>query len=94
LVRVKGKNEPVAIFEPCGEELALEEAYRQDILKFNDMVAAYRKQDWTAADSMLQELVAHKPNRKLYRYYLDRVASYRQNPPSPEWDGVCIFTTK
>jgi len=94
LVRVKGKNEPVAIFEPCGEESLLDEQYKGDILTFNDMVIEYRKQHWDAAEALLEQLIACKPDRKLYQFYLKRVHQYLQEPPAADWDGVCTFTTK
>lgn len=94
LVRVKGKNEPVAIHEPCGAELALAEQYANDITLFNKMVAAYRNQNWDTAEATLQELIVHNPDRKLYQFYLNRILGYRKEPPPAEWDGVCTFTTK
>jgi adenylate cyclase len=94
MVKVKGKNEPVAIYEPCGEELSLAITYANDITLFNNMVGAYRRQDWDAAETMLQELIANKPDRKLYQFYLIRIQQYKKEPPPPEWDGVCTFTTK
>lgn len=94
LVRVKGKNEPVKIYEPCGTEITLVKLYANDITAFNKMVAACRSQEWDAAETMLQELIDHKPDRQLYQFYLARILQYRNDPPSPEWDGVCTFTTK
>jgi adenylate cyclase len=94
LVRVKGKQEPVAIFEPCGLESELEEHYIIDVDSFNAVITAYRNQDWKVADDMLQVLINHKPDRKLYQFYLNRVSQYRQEPPPAGWDGVCTFTTK
>jgi adenylate cyclase len=94
LVRVKGKNEPVAIFEPCGAEELLEKNYKNDILGFNSMVTCYREQRWNDAEVLLQELIVHKPDRKLYQLYLTRVQQYLQAPPPEGWDGVCTFTTK
>ncbi len=94
LVKVKGKNEPVAIFEPCGQESELEENYQNDITLFNKMVADYRNQDWDAAEAALDILISAKPDRKLYRFYLNRVLEYRKVPPPEGWDGVCTFTTK
>lgn len=94
LVRVKGKHEPVAIFEPCGEVATLAEEYSSDIKLFNEMIACYRRQEWQQAESILTGLVMRKPDRKLYQLYLERVRQYQASPPSPEWDGVCTFTTK
>jgi adenylate cyclase len=94
LVRVKGKNEPVAIFEPCGEETLLEEPYKRDINRFNNAVSMYRNQDWRGAELLLQELVEQRPDRKLLQLYLNRVRQYQAEPPTDGWDGVCTFTTK
>jgi len=94
LVRVKGKNEPVAIFEPCGTEALLAKNYRDDIKLFNTMIMLYRTAQWAAAENILHELIAHKPDRKLYQLYLKRVQQYQQEPPPEGWNGVCTFTTK
>lgn len=94
LVRVKGKHEPVAIFEPCGEDMSLEEQYKSDISRFNDVVILYRKQNWLEAELLLQQLTEQWPDRKLFQLYLQRVRQYQAEPPAADWDGVCTFTTK
>ncbi|CAH2032638.1 CHASE2 domain-containing protein [Trichlorobacter ammonificans] len=94
LVRVKGKDQPVAIFEPCGDEAALEKEYLNDITAFNEMVHAYRLQQWDQAEGMLQHLAAGRPDRGLYALYRDRIRQYRLKPPATSWDGVCTFTIK
>ncbi|MDD5286702.1 MAG: adenylate/guanylate cyclase domain-containing protein [Desulfuromonadaceae bacterium] len=94
LVRVKGKHEPVAIHEPCGKELTLEKQYENDITLFNNMVDSYRRQEWDAAEEILQGLIAKMPDRKLYQFYLTRIKQYQKEPPPSGWDGVCTFTTK
>ena len=94
LVRVKGKHEPVKIYEPCGAELTFAEPYAHDITLFNQMVAAYRCQEWAAAETILNGLITARPSWKLYQLYLTRIQQYRKEPPPPEWDGVCTFTTK
>jgi adenylate cyclase len=93
-VRVKGKVQPVAIFEPCGEELLLENTYLYDITSFNKMVAAYRQQNWQQAAELLDPLITDKPDLKLYQLYKQRIEQYQQEPPGDDWDGVCTFTTK
>jgi adenylate cyclase len=94
LVRVKGKDQPAAIFEPCGEESALDENYLCDITAFNSVVQAYRAQSWDEAAMLLAKLMSWKPDRKLYTLYQERIRQYQQDPPSADWDGVCTFTTK
>jgi len=94
LVRVKGKNEPVKIYEPHGAELTLAQQYVNDITLFNQMVTAYRRQEWAAAETILHGLITARPDWKLYQLYLTRIQQYRKEPPPPQWDGVCTFTTK
>ncbi len=94
LVKVKGKNEPVDIFEPCGEESLLEQNYINDIMGFNNLVFLYRKQEWHVAESLLKVMINDKPDMRLYQLYMSRVRQYLNEPPSPEWNGVCTFNTK
>ncbi|MDP3586390.1 MAG: adenylate/guanylate cyclase domain-containing protein [Thiobacillus sp.] len=92
-VRVKGKETPVAIYEPLGPKDGLDEALRQQAAEFELAYAAYQKQDWTAAEAALQALNASAP-RPLYDIYLERIAHFREVPPPADWDGVFVYTTK
>lgn len=92
-VRVKGKETPVAIYEPLGPKEGLDEALRQQAAEFEAAYAAYQKQDWTAAEAALQALNVSAP-RPLYDVYLERIAHFREVPPPADWDGVFVYTTK
>jgi adenylate cyclase len=92
-VRVKGKDVPVAIYEPLGiaAEIAPERIKEAD--QFEAAFQDYQGQRWDEAEIKLMELrKAHA--RKLYDVYLDRVTHFRFNPPPKEWDGVFTFTSK
>jgi adenylate cyclase len=92
-VRVKGKENPVAIYEPLGVKSGLAEAVRQDAAAFEAAFARYQAQDWDAAAAALRDLNARAP-RKLYDIYLERIAHFRAEPPPAGWDGVFVYTTK
>ncbi len=92
-VRVKGKELPVAIYEPLGAKAELAETVRQDAADFEAAFARYQAQDWDAAESALRALNARAP-RKLYDIYLERIAHFRAEPPPADWDGVFVYTTK
>jgi len=92
-VRVKGKETPVAIYEPLGPKDGLDETLRQQAAEFEAAYAAYQKQDWAAAEAALQTLNASAP-RPLYDVYLERIAHFREVPPPADWDGVFVYTTK
>ncbi|MBY0238192.1 MAG: adenylate/guanylate cyclase domain-containing protein [Burkholderiaceae bacterium] len=93
LVKVKGKNEPVAIFEPVALDKELSESDRAEITRWNDALALVRRQQWDAAQALLESLNAAHP-RGLYTLYLERIAIYREQPPGEDWDGVTKFETK
>lgn len=92
-VRVKGKEKPVAIYEPLGPKAGLPESVRQDAADFEAAYALYQKQDWAGAEAALAALKARNP-RKLYDIHLERIAHFREAPPPPGWDGVFVYTTK
>jgi adenylate cyclase len=92
-VRVKGKETPVAIFEPLGPKDGLADLVRQDAAAFEAAFARYQAQDWDVAEAALHALNARAP-RTLYDIYLQRIAHFRESPPPADWDGVFVYTTK
>jgi adenylate cyclase len=94
LVRVKGKNEPVAIFEPLGKPADVGPAVLDELAAWDAALARVRAQDWDAAESAIAALHAAHPQRALYALYLERIARWRAEPPGAGWDGVTTFDTK
>lgn len=94
LVRVKGKDRPVTLYEPLGLVENIDKSVRNTVKKFQHALHLYRQQKWDDAESELFSLSQHDPDRKIYQIYLDRIAVYRQQPPGDNWDGVFIHTTK
>jgi adenylate cyclase len=92
-VRVKGKETPVAIYEPLGTLSDLDDAVRKDAADFETAFGHYQAQHWDAAEAVLRALNARTP-RPLYQIYLERIAHFREIPPPHDWDGVYVYTTK
>lgn len=92
-VRVKGKETPVAIYEPLGLKHGLADPVRQEAAEFEAAFARYQARDWGAAEILLHALNNRAP-RALYDIYLDRIAHFRESPPPADWDGVFVYTTK
>lgn len=93
-VRVKGKLEPVAIYEPLGVAGEVDKRTLDELKLFNQAVKLYRAQDWDMAELQLINLLKLSPESKLYRLYLDRVVYYRDQPPGRDWDGAFTFEHK
>ena len=94
LVRVKGKNEPVAIFEPVGHKNDLDKDTRSELSSYKLALKGFRAQNWDKAEMDFFNLNRSNPDRLLYQVYLDRITHYRNNPPGDDWDGVFTHTSK
>lgn len=94
LVQVKGKEEPVAIYEPLGIDGQLDQACLDELDRWHRALADYRQQRWEEAESAILQLLHATPDCMLYQIYLERIRHLRENPPSPDWSGVTKFDTK
>ncbi len=98
LIQVKGKTEAVRIFCLLGtEELAQDDNFRT-LAKFHQqMLDAYRAQDWNKAVKRLKECrILCEPYGLdgLYDLYETRIIEYQAESPGADWDGVYVATTK
>jgi class 3 adenylate cyclase len=93
-LRVAGKMEPVRVFELMGFRRGQTEAQRQLINAFDRGLAAYRKQDWDAADAAFREGLIIVPADHPCQVFLDRIEAFRKSPPAADWDGEWIAAHK
>ncbi len=93
-VRVKGKDKPVAIYEPIGLLGEVSKDMQDEVKLFHEVRRLYRRQDWDQAELQLMNLQRMSPDTVLYGIYAERVAYFRKNPPAADWDGVFVFQTK
>jgi len=93
-VRVKGKEQAVAVFWPMAPATQMNDASTSELKTWTAFVKAYRAQNWDQADVLLINLMRMNAKKFLYQLYADRVASMRLLPFDPEWDGATNFETK
>ncbi|HEX4872848.1 MAG TPA: adenylate/guanylate cyclase domain-containing protein [Nevskiaceae bacterium] len=93
-VRVKGKNEPVAIYEPLGPKEALAPALREDLARHRGAMKLYRAQLWDQAETEFFQLLQSGRPHRVYELFLERILYLRENPPGANWDGAFTFTHK
>ena len=92
-VRVKGKNEPIGIYEPLGETGQVSDEDMELLKLWNQALRQYRAQDWDQAELTLMNLNRMHPHY-LFELYAKRIEHLRQEPPGEGWDGVTTFETK
>ncbi len=93
-VRVKGKDDPVTIYEPLGLAETLDKATRDELKLYRHALELYRRQDWDMAELQFLNLQRMVPSRLLYTIYAERIVHFREHPPEPDWDGVFTHVTK
>lgn len=87
LVRVKGKQRPVAIYEPVAATTELSADKIAILTNHETALAAFRRGDWNKAIQLFEKL-AEPTGELLYNVYLERIQEFRRTPPPPDWDGV------
>ena len=96
-VRVKGKDNAVAIFWPMASvstDARLDPDKSTELKTWALALKAYRLQDWDQCDVQILNLQRLNAKKYLYQLYAERVASMRLLPFDPEWDGATNFQTK
>jgi len=95
LIRVKGKTEPVAIFEVLDHHDA--ESFpnlAEAVPLFRKGYSLYHDGDFAGAEKTFSECLALNPNDRTAKLYVDRCAHFITTPPEGEWDGVWTMTSK
>lgn len=95
LVVVKGKTQPVAVFEIL--DYHTEETYPNlvDALAyFRDGLAKFRQAKWQGAIKQFEQVLALNPEDKAAKLYLQRCQQLAENPPDADWDGVWVMDSK
>ncbi len=93
-VRVKGKDQAVAIFWPVAPTNRIGAETESELKTWASFLKAYRAQDWEQCDLLMMNLLRMNAKKYLYHLYSDRVASMRLLPFDLEWDGATNFETK
>lgn len=89
LVRVKGKQHPVEIFEPLPTVVTND----PELVRWQQVIKDYRLRNFAAAKEELDGLNRKSP-QPLYRLYLQRIEQFLLEPPSADWDGCFTHQSK
>jgi len=92
-IAVKGKTEPVRIYEILQEIPRVIPKLEQIRELFERGLGYYRKRKWASAATAFRknaELFGDEPSK----VFLERIEHFERNPPPPSWDGVFRMTVK
>ncbi len=98
LVRVKGKNEPVVLFELIDSLYDLDPILKESAQAYERGFDLYLKKNFTTAISTLKEANKIKAQKfgkdKAALMLIERCEEYKVSPPDADWDGVFTRTHK
>ncbi|MGB5439170.1 MAG: adenylate/guanylate cyclase domain-containing protein [Gammaproteobacteria bacterium] len=93
-VKVKGKNEPVTIYEPLGTVDSISSEQLTEAEDSDRALAFYFKGNWDAAEEAFGAMQQKFPERKFYSLYLERIKHLREQGVAAGWAGVFEHTSK
>ncbi|MBN2618028.1 MAG: adenylate/guanylate cyclase domain-containing protein, partial [Spirochaetales bacterium] len=92
-ITVKGKNEPVRIFEIIQNKNLVNKKLEEIVNLFEDGLKSYRNMDWNRAIELFS-LNWEKYRDAPSKIFIDRISHFKNNPIPENWDGVFRLTVK
>ena len=93
VIRVKGKEQPVTIYELLG--------YRQEGSELQERVelysrarSFYKRRDWRQAQTTFAKVLDRWPDDVPSRVLFFRCEEFLLEEPDPQWDGVYVMKHK
>ncbi|MEM9005075.1 MAG: adenylate/guanylate cyclase domain-containing protein [Cyanobacteria bacterium P01_F01_bin.86] len=94
-VIVKGRTEPIAIYEVLNAATELQQRYKQQTLEtFEAGIKAYNELDLVAAQTHFADVIAQNPEDKTAKLYEERVHFLKEHGAPQPWNGVWAFNHK
>jgi adenylate cyclase len=94
LIRVKGKEVPVRIYELLSAPGELDGRMGEARDSFTAGLGHYRKQEWTEAIRCFRLALEAVPEDGPSRAFIERCREFIETPPAASWDGVYRLTSK
>ena len=92
---VKGKNEPVLVYEVRGWLNEETEIWKEKAGKiYQQGIDKYLAREWDNAIQLFREVLSLVPDDSPSKVYIERCEHFKQEPPDENWDGRFVLKTK
>lgn len=93
-VRVKGKLQPVKIYELLTERHRVPDNVIEMAKYFSEGYELYHQRNFDGAIAYFQKAIDRHPGDSTARIYIERCQEFLSEPPPADWDGVYTMKTK
>lgn len=95
LIRVKGKQKPVEVYELIAEKNEpLTAKFKEHLEYYIAGIQAYRNREWEKGIDLFEHSLELYPEDQPSQIYRTRCIEFRYNEPPDDWDGVITMKTK
>lgn len=95
LIQVKGKSEPVKVYELLGTiKTIFTENEKQALELYHEGLKLYRSKNWEESIAYMQQAYNLDPTCYASQIYIQRANLYQISPPPVDWNGVFVMMTK
>lgn len=93
-VKVKGKDEPIRIYEPVGVEGEVASDAIEELESWNLALSSYRSRDFNGCIAKLKDLTQRHGTKTIYEWLGEQCERLLAEPPPEEWQAITKFDTK
>ena len=90
-VTVKGKSEPVKIWQPARTLKTIE---KKAWKIYNNAVCLFLEREWDESERLFIKALELLGDDYLSKKYIENIKEYKIHPPGKDWDGTTIMTHK
>jgi adenylate cyclase len=93
-IKVKGKTEPIIIYELLSRKGELPQKIYDMIDIYNQGIEFFASRHWKKAHKAFEDSLKIIPDDGPSKTYIKRCEDFMKKPPSQKWDGVFSLTSK
>ena len=93
-IKVKGKNEPVTIYEVMRFTSEKKDTALGTKELFESGLRSYRQRDFDTAQRYMLNILKIAPQDGPAGVFMERCEYFKENPPQEDWDGVWVMKSK
>ncbi len=93
-IRVKGKNEPIKIYEVMEQNPETKNLMKSVAKEFEEGLAFYKKGDWDNAFAKFQKVLELRPEDGPAKVFVSRCEYLKTAELDHPWDGIWTYKTK